>query len=89
MRFAWRRREAIFDSVGVKKGVRWVAMKKLVWSDGEYEDGNDAPFGYDFDNDGRLVENAAEQNVLAAVRECCAAGVSLRRVAEILCQGDA
>lgn len=46
----------------------------------------EVPFGYDLTADGRLVENAAEQNVIALIIECRAAGVSLRRIAAILTQ---
>jgi DNA invertase Pin-like site-specific DNA recombinase len=44
----------------------------------------EVPFGWTLGDDGRLVENAAEQKVLANIRDCRAAGMSLRQIASIL-----
>jgi DNA invertase Pin-like site-specific DNA recombinase len=44
----------------------------------------EVPFGWNLGDDGRLVENAAEQKVLANIRDCRAAGMSLRQIASIL-----
>lgn len=44
----------------------------------------EVPFGWNLDADGRLVENEAEQLVLQRIRECRAAGISLRKIAAIL-----
>lgn len=41
------------------------------------------PFGWDLVS-GRLVENAAEQKVIAAILDCRKAGMSLRQIAAIL-----
>ncbi len=42
------------------------------------------PFGWTLGPDGNLIEVAAEQVILEKIRNCRAAGVSLRRIAEIL-----
>jgi len=42
------------------------------------------PFGWTLDEDGRLVEVAAEQKVLADIIACRQAGMSLRAIAKIL-----
>jgi DNA invertase Pin-like site-specific DNA recombinase len=42
------------------------------------------PFGWRLDDAGRLLEDAAEQNVLAKIMACRAAGMSLRKIAAIL-----
>lgn len=42
------------------------------------------PFGWDATEDGRLVENVAEQKVIAAMIDCRAAGMSLRQIAAVL-----
>ena len=42
------------------------------------------PFGYELGSDGLLVEVAAEQNVIAKIMQCRAAGLSLRAIAKIL-----
>lgn len=42
------------------------------------------PFGYDLADDGRLIENAAEQKVIACIIDCRKAGMSLREIAAIL-----
>jgi DNA invertase Pin-like site-specific DNA recombinase len=44
----------------------------------------EVPFGWNLGADGRLVENAAEQKVLADIVACRNAGMSLRRIASIL-----
>jgi DNA invertase Pin-like site-specific DNA recombinase len=44
----------------------------------------EVPFGWTLDAAGRLVEDADEQNVLAKIMACHAAGVSLRKIAAIL-----
>lgn len=44
----------------------------------------EVPFGYQLGDDGRLVEDAAEQHVLQLIRECRAAGYSLRQIAAVL-----
>ena len=44
----------------------------------------EVPFGWRLDDAGRLVEDAAEQNVLAKIMGCRAAGMSLRKIAAIL-----
>ena len=44
----------------------------------------EVPFGWRLDDAGRLVEDAAEQNVLAKIMACRAAGMSLRKIAAIL-----
>ena len=44
----------------------------------------ETPFGFSRAEDGRLVENADEQNVLAKAEACLRNGMSLKRVAEIL-----
>ena len=44
----------------------------------------EVPFGWRLDDAGRLVEDAAEQNVLAKIMSCRAAGMSLRKIAAIL-----
>jgi len=44
----------------------------------------EVPFGWKADADGRLLEDAAEQNVLAKIMACRAAGMSLRKIAAIL-----
>jgi DNA invertase Pin-like site-specific DNA recombinase len=40
-----------------------------------------APFGWDFGSDGRLVENASEQPIIARMREPRAEGMSYRGIA--------
>ena len=40
-----------------------------------------APYGWDFGSDGRLVENAREQEVIARLRELHAEGLSYRGIA--------
>lgn len=42
------------------------------------------PFGWCLGADGRLIEDAAEQNVLAKIKACRDAGMSLRQIAAIL-----
>lgn len=44
----------------------------------------EVPFGWTLDAAGRLVEDADEQNVLAKIMACHAAGMSLRKIAAIL-----
>jgi len=44
----------------------------------------EVPFGWQADADGRLIEVPEEQLVLRRIRECREAGVSLRRIAQIL-----
>ena len=44
----------------------------------------EVPFGWRLDDAGRLAEDAAEQNVLAKIMACRAAGMSLRKIAAIL-----
>ena len=44
----------------------------------------EVPFGWRLDDAGRLAEDAAEQNVLAKIMVCRAAGMSLRQIAAIL-----
>lgn len=44
----------------------------------------EVPFGWAIDAAGRLVEDAAEQNVLAKIVACRQAGMSLRKIAAIL-----
>ena len=44
----------------------------------------ETPFGWTIDAAGRLVEDAAEQNVLAKIIACRQAGMSLRKIAAIL-----
>ena len=44
----------------------------------------EVPFGWRLDDAGRLAEDAAEQNVLAKIMACRAAGMSLRKIAGIL-----
>jgi hypothetical protein len=44
----------------------------------------ETPFGLCRAEDGRLVEDADEQNVLAKIRACLRAGMSLKRAAEII-----
>jgi DNA invertase Pin-like site-specific DNA recombinase len=44
----------------------------------------EVPFGWRADAEGRLIEDAAEQNVLAKIMACRAAGMSLRKIAAIL-----
>lgn len=44
----------------------------------------EVPFGYTLTDDGRLVEDAAEQLVLERIKECRASGMSLRAIAAIL-----
>ena len=47
----------------------------------------EVPFGWRLDDAGRLAEDAAEQNVLAKIMACRAAGMSLRQIAAILTGG--
>lgn len=42
------------------------------------------PFGWDLHDDGTLIENAAEQKVIACILDCRKAGMSLREIASIL-----
>lgn len=42
------------------------------------------PFGWDATEDGRLIENAAEQRVIVCILDCRKAGMSLRQIAAIL-----
>ena len=44
----------------------------------------EVPFGWQLADDGRLIEHPAEQNVLALIQECRAAGYSLRQIAAVL-----
>jgi DNA invertase Pin-like site-specific DNA recombinase len=44
----------------------------------------EVPFGWRLDDAGRLIEDAAEQNVLSKIMACRAAGMSLREIAAIL-----
>lgn len=44
----------------------------------------EVPFGWDATDDGRLVENAAEQNVIRCMIDCRSSGMSLRQIAAIL-----
>lgn len=44
----------------------------------------EVPFGWRLDDAGRLVEDAAEQNVLVRIKACRDAGMSLRQIAAIL-----
>jgi hypothetical protein len=44
----------------------------------------ETPFGLCRSEDGRLVKDADEQNVWDKIEACLRAGVSLKRVAEIL-----
>lgn len=44
----------------------------------------EVPYGWCLDADGRLVEDADEQEVLQLIRECRAEGVSLRKIAAVL-----
>lgn len=44
----------------------------------------EVPFGWRLDDAGRLLEDAAEQTVLAKIMECRASGMSLRQIAAIL-----
>lgn len=44
----------------------------------------EVPFGWTIDAEGRLVEDADEQNVLAKIVACRQAGMSLRKIAAIL-----
>lgn len=44
----------------------------------------EVPFGWRLDDAGRLIEDAVEQNVLAKIMACRAAGMSLRQIAAIL-----
>jgi DNA invertase Pin-like site-specific DNA recombinase len=44
----------------------------------------EVPFGWTLTADGRLVENAHEQNVLAKINVCRSLGMSLRKIAAIL-----
>jgi site-specific DNA recombinase len=44
----------------------------------------EVPFGWDLGDDGRLVENAAEQKVIACILDCRKAGMSMREIAAIL-----
>jgi DNA invertase Pin-like site-specific DNA recombinase len=44
----------------------------------------EVPFGYQLGDDGLLIEHPAEQLVLQRIRECRAAGMSLRAIAAIL-----
>jgi DNA invertase Pin-like site-specific DNA recombinase len=44
----------------------------------------EVPFGWKSDAEGRLIEDAAEQNVLSKIMACRAAGMSLRQIAAIL-----
>jgi DNA invertase Pin-like site-specific DNA recombinase len=44
----------------------------------------EVPFGWQLADDGRLVEHEAEQLVLQRIKECRAAGMSLRAIAAIL-----
>lgn len=44
----------------------------------------EVPFGWTVAADGRLIEVAAEQLVIRRIQECREAGVSLRRIAQIL-----
>lgn len=46
------------------------------------------PFGWTLGEDGRLVEVAAEQKVLANILACRAAGMSLRAIASILTEAN-
>lgn len=46
------------------------------------------PFGWTLGDDGRLVEVAAEQKVLANIIACRAAGMSLRQIAVILTEAN-
>ena len=46
------------------------------------------PFGWSLGEDGRLVEVAAEQKVLADILACRAAGMSLRQIAVILTEAN-
>jgi DNA invertase Pin-like site-specific DNA recombinase len=39
-----------------------------------------APFGWDFGANGRLVENAREQNIIARMRQMRAVGMSFRGI---------
>jgi DNA invertase Pin-like site-specific DNA recombinase len=44
----------------------------------------EVPFGWQLAEDGRLIEDAAEQTVLTKIMACRAAGMSLRQIAAIL-----
>ncbi len=44
----------------------------------------EVPFGWDADAEGNLIENAAEQKVIACILDCRRAGMSLRQIAAIL-----
>jgi DNA invertase Pin-like site-specific DNA recombinase len=44
----------------------------------------EVPFGWTLTADGRLAEDAAEQNVLAKINACRSLGMSLRKIAAIL-----
>lgn len=48
----------------------------------------EVPFGWTLGEDGRLVEVEAEQLVLANIRSCRAAGMSLRQIAAILTEAN-
>lgn len=48
----------------------------------------EVPFGWSLGEDGRLVENAAEQTVLANIKACRDAGMSLRQIAAILTEAN-
>ena len=48
----------------------------------------DAPYGYAFTDDGRVVEDEGEQEILALIRQYHAEGLSMRRMAaELAAQG--
>lgn len=49
-------------------------------ANGEFTGGN-APYGFSVDNDGKLVSNDAEREMLRIVREFAASGLSLRGIA--------
>jgi DNA invertase Pin-like site-specific DNA recombinase len=44
----------------------------------------EVPFGWDADAEGNLIENSAEQRVIACIVDCRRAGMSLREIAAIL-----
>jgi DNA invertase Pin-like site-specific DNA recombinase len=48
----------------------------------------EVPFGWTLGESGRLVENAAEQKVLANIKACREAGMSLRQIAAILTEAN-
>lgn len=66
-------------------GERTAAAMQHMRAEGRYTGGK-APYGYRLADDGALVPDEHEQNVIASARELRAAGLSLRAVASTLAE---